>query len=115
MSKLAEMIQAVQTSERRRVMSPLVAIRTSSVEPRNCSFPEHYVYTLTATFGCNATLEYNDPCAVQVLAQVRRQVVDEVFGEFRENFTEIERALFNYDNEAARKALNSFRQRMFEV
>ena len=116
MSKLAEQIKAVQTNERHAQRSPVINIVAGSSEiPPLGSRAEHYRYELTATFGCTAIMEFGTPSVQGILKEVRRQVLDEVFGEFRQNFNEIERALFDYDNEAARKALQSFRQRMFEV
>lgn len=115
MSKLSEMIQAVNTRQRVPVMSPLVAIEASVEANAPATYDQCYVYNLKATFGCTAVLKFEDPRQSDILRGVRKQVVDEIFGEFREHLHAAERALYNYDTEAALKALQALRNQMFEV
>lgn len=115
MSKLAEMIQAAQTNERRHVFTPLIDIR-SEVHPVNRARPDHYIYELKAAFGCNVTIKFGDHGeADHKLKMIRRQVIEAVFGEFRENLHEIQRALANYDCAAATEAVKDLYDRMFDV
>lgn len=116
MSKLSEMIQAAQTNERCHVFTPLIDIRSEVKPTPPCVYPEHYIYELTAKFGCNATVRFGDNGELdQKLRMIRRQVVEAIFGEFRENIHEIQRALADYDCATATSAVSDLYDRMFDA
>lgn len=117
MSKLSEMIQASMTNERRAVVTP-VASFTSIVESPNSAqlSPIFYVYSLKAEFGCSATVQYGAEGHLNSkLKVVRLQVVEAIFGEFREDIHAIERALMNYDTDKAMELVGKMHNRMFDV
>lgn len=117
MSKLASMIQAAQTNERRHVMTPLVSFKTSVESPPSlASSPMYYVYKLKAEFGCNATVQYGDQGELDAkLRVIRHQVVNDVFGEFREDIYAIQRALMDYDTARATELVQAMYVRMFDI
>ena len=47
--------------------------------------------------------------------RTKKQSVEAIFGEFRTNFRELERALYDYDYETARVLLDRFETQMFKV
>lgn len=116
MSKLSEMIRATQTNERRCVLTPLIEF-SSSVGPEHPRLlPTHYIYSFKAEFGCNATVQYGAKGELESkLKVIRRQVVEEVFGEFRENIYAIQRALMDYNTEEATELVGNLYERMFSV
>lgn len=117
MSKLAFMIQASQTNERRHVFSPLVDFK-SSVEsmPSAMHSPMHYVYKLKAEFGCTAIVQYGNQGELDSkLRTIRHQVVNEVFGEFRDDIYAIQRALIDYDTVKAAELVQAMYVRMFDI
>lgn len=116
MSKLSEMIQAKQTSERRHVMAPMPALvdidYSCTALPGD---PLHYVYEMNVTLGCQAVIRQGSGDADVKLKVIRRQVVEAIFGEFREDIYTIERALMNYDTDKAAQAVSDLYRRMFDV
>jgi hypothetical protein len=115
MSKLSEMIKAAQTNERRCVMNPLINFASSATDLPALA-PIHYVYSFKAEFGCTATVQYGAKGELDAkLKQIRRQVVEAVFGEFREDIHAINRALMNYDTDKATELVGIMYGKMFDV
>lgn len=116
MSKLSDNIHAAQTNERRHVMTPLSSFSVSSQEvpTARCS-PMSYVYKVEATFGCSVIIESDKKAVENKLKAVRRQVVEEIFGEFRKDIYSIQRALFEHDTTKALEAVGTLLQNMYEV
>ena len=116
MSKLSDRIRAAQTNERRHVQTPLMALSISSQEvPAAYSSPTAYVYRMEATFGHHSVIAFNEKDADLKLKAVRRQVVEDIFGEFRGDIYAIERALFERDVDTALQAVGTLLQNMYEV
>lgn len=117
MSKLASMIQAAQTGERRHVFSPLVNFKSSVEELPSLNYsPMHYVYKLKAEFGCNVTVKYGNQGELDSkLRMIRHQVVNDVFGEFRDDIYAIQRALADYDTGKAAELVQDMYVRMFDI
>lgn len=55
----------------------------------------------------------NDNALELAIARTKRQVIEAIFGEFREDFRAIERALYDSDIETARVQLHTMEQKMF--
>ena len=116
MSKLAEMIRASQTNERRCVYTPIASFSSMVEDAQPRIQPMHYVYSLKAEFGCNATVQYGAQGELDAkLKIIRRQVVEEIFGEFREDIYAIQRALMNYKTDEAIELVGKLHERMFDV
>jgi hypothetical protein len=116
MSKLSEMILAAQTNERRYVFTPLIKLASSVVPEPHLTYPDHYVYSFKAEFGCNATVQYGAKSELETkLKVIRRQVVEEVFGEFRDDIYAIQRALMDYNTDQASELVSAMHDRMFNV
>lgn len=49
------------------------------------------------------------------IERTKRQVIEAIFGEFRTDFRNIERALYNSDIETARVMFHALEERMFQV
>lgn len=112
MSKLAENIRAFQIDERRSTPSPVLSLDSSIEE---LPFPEGRLYRFKATLGYANAFVVEPDAVPNMLRATRTHVVEEVFGEFRENFNELERALLHRDLDGAIRALIVFRTKMFEV
>lgn len=116
MSKLSGMIRAAQTNERRHIQTPLLNLQISSEEvPTAYSAPMAYVYRMEAIFGHHSVIAFNGKDAELKLKAVRRQVVEDIFGEFRNDIYAIERALFDRDVDTALQAVGTLLKNMYEV
>ena len=56
-----------------------------------------------------------DDAIEKAVQRTKRQVIEAIFGEFREDFRNIERALYDSDIENARVMLHRMEDKMFEV
>jgi len=57
----------------------------------------------------------NDDAVEMAVQRTKRQVVEAIFGEFRQDFRSIERALYDSDIETARVMFHALEDKMFEV
>jgi hypothetical protein len=57
----------------------------------------------------------NDDALEMAIERTKRQVIEAIFGEFRVDFRNIERALYDSDIETARVMFHALEDRMFEV
>ena len=57
----------------------------------------------------------NDDAVINAIERTKRQVIEAIFGEFREDFRNIERALYDSNVEDARVQLHAKEKKMFEV
>lgn len=57
----------------------------------------------------------NDNALEMAVQRTKRQVIEAIFGEFRVDFRNIERALYDSDIETARVMFHALEDRMFEV
>ena len=116
MSKISEMIRASQTNERRHVFTPLIGFASSVASEHPRLSQSHYVYSFKAEFGCHATVQYGAQGELETkLKVIRRQVVEEIFGEFRADIYAIQRALMDYNTDKASELVSNLNERMFSV
>lgn len=77
-------------------------------------------YTQTVQYDLNLKLQSrvcynsNNPSPL-VKKRAAEIIINEVFGEFRENIVAIQNALYEYDTESAIMELKKLEKRMFEV
>lgn len=57
----------------------------------------------------------NDNALTFAIERTKRQVIEAIFGEFRMDFRNIERAMYDSDIETARVMLHEMEKKMFEV
>lgn len=105
----------------------LLSTGTSKLDPRPSPFiyaKEHVEsivypnemtgYALTVTFSVKGFVHSESGQAIQEFKErCKRQIIEEVFGQFRKHFITVDRALLDRDCESARKALVDFEVEMF--
>ena len=57
----------------------------------------------------------SDDALVNAIQRTKRQVIEAIFGEFRQDFRSIERALYDSNIEEARVMFHALEDKMFEV
>ena len=57
----------------------------------------------------------NDNTLAMAIERTKRQVIEAIFGEFRQDFRSIERALYDSNIEEARVLFHALEEKMFEV
>lgn len=116
MSKLAQAIEAVQTKNKQYKMPALVEVSDeythhsfSIKEPLN-------EYRIEAKFGL---MMLSDPCDDnehhRKLKQCRAQIVEAIFGEFREDFMGLFTSLSSSNVDEAYHKLEKFYNKMYKV
>lgn len=119
MSKLAEQINYTITNKRFQSNSSYFSF--SVQEPLGIDFPKYlYQVNFTAIFGAkytiNADLTYEkSPVLEEILKNVKRDVVEEVFGEFRKPLAELRHSLYERDTNRALEQLSNIQEQMFNV
>jgi hypothetical protein len=86
MSKLTDAIRYYQTHDRGRAVPPLDLKYLTCTQSYSERFTQDYIsYTFEAKFRSSVTISESAASTAidNVLAQVRRQVAEEVFGEYR--------------------------------
>ena len=78
------------------------------------------IYKIGVQLGCNVAVEDhpNKDMGEELQLAVERtkkQVIEAIFGEFRTNIRELEKALYDYDYETARVLLHRLEDQMFKV
>lgn len=112
MSKLSEALEAHQTGSRGYKTS----FNHMNIEGGYKTLAEYQIEysmscTLQAKFYANhlASCEDLTRCAVKV----KRAILEEVFGEFRKDFYELDAALYYNDTEKAKELLDKITQNMY--
>lgn len=122
MSKLSDNIKAVILNK--RAISNdyrYVNFRITTETPTTFkSIPYLQLVSFEAKFGnkyyIDEKLAHSNCSALQeVLTQIRKSVVEEVFGEFRGPLRELRHALYNRDFTSATEALDKLEDQMFNV
>lgn len=118
MSRLARTIEAVQTKNREYKIPPLIHVTTENfIQPNH--FKSDYIlqeYRVEARFGMRMLSELgNDITHTHKLRQCKRQIVEAVFGEFREDFIAMFKALSEQNLDEAYNTLEKFHDKMYGV
>lgn len=122
MSNLVKAIAASDTGERRAV--PIKSKLFQDVFSMREDIGETYqhevakIYKIGVTLGstCMVTeLESmkNYLALTHAIDRTKQQVIESVFGEFRQDFRTIEKLLYDYDFEGAATALRAMEQKMY--
>ena len=74
-------------------------------------------YKITATFGANKIVDRSGKVDLgeDTLYDIKRAIIEEVFGEFRPYLIEMRASLYNDDFEETRILLMELEQKMFQV
>lgn len=127
MSQLVRAITATDTGDRKQIrdsFSPLfndVFNRKESIQD-TFSDPVHIgkIYKIGITIGTQSVVgdidAFNDDDALELaIDRARKSVIEACFGEFRQDFLQINNALYDRDFQKARSLLTVFEKRMFEA
>lgn len=122
MSKLSEAIRQkkLETIGRKHLMKPLPSVAvtnyiTESATDMNYVMSTKVVFQTTATIAATAFNLSNDDWITETKRRMARIIINKVFGEFREDFDALRKALYNCDFEDAIQITKKFEQRMFDV
>lgn len=129
MSQLVKAVVATDTGHRKLVQnkafSPLfqdVFSRQEHVaEVCDASMFTAKMYKIGVTLGSQVAVSELDVVSQggdvlhEAITRTKRQIVEAVFGEFREDFYRIEGAIYDRDFQKARSLLTEFQRKMYEV
>ena len=121
MSQLAKAVQYVDTQDRviiNRGFSPLFKDIAEIKSHSSQDFIAGYKYRIGVKLEATATIPEIDLMNGKLDAAVQRakqQIVEAVFGEFRQDFERIHMALNDYDVETARVRLYDLQEKMYGV
>ena len=125
MSQVVKAIVATDTGNRKVIQRGLSALFTDVFQTKS----EIYelkdvqgvakVYKFGVQIGSQAMVtdtEYleNPDALAEAIKRTKRQVIEGIFGEFRQDFRRIEKALYDYQFEEAGKLLHQMEHKMFE-
>lgn len=118
MSKLIDLINAVPTGRVEPQLQPLDRVLQVSEEYPSLPFAREY--RISCTFGAKVVvndenLAYSTDRLKYAIRQVKQNIVEAVFGEFRPDFRRIQTALYSNNPEEASRLLQELEDRMFKV
>lgn len=124
MSKLATHLYTTNTQRRHADPRPLHALTVNQSWDSVGASPQTPLHALDeyrigvriehrVLLSYDQVMSSKDAVLINAVAQARRAVIEEVFGEFREHFRAVEMALYTYDIDTARAALKAFETQMF--
>ena len=121
MSQLVKAVQYVDTKDRVIINQGFSPLFTDLVEVKSYSHQDCLIghkYRIGVKIEATATIpEYKilgDHIDTAV-DRVKRQIVEAVFGEFRQDFERVHMALNNYDVETARLMLIELQEKMYGI
>lgn len=121
MSKVVNAIMATKENRHRlkqtKLFQDVFAIR-EDIQTLNPGKEIQYKVGVTLGSQCwvdQSDLYKTDSALIHAIERSKRQVIEAIFGEFRQDFRSIERALYDSDIETARVMLHALEDRMFEV
>ena len=121
MSKVVNAIMATKEDRRRlkqtKLFQDVFAVRE---EIQTLSPGVEIQYRIGVTFGAQCWVSEmeklkNDDALEMAVQRTKRQVIEAIFGEFRQDFRSIERALYDGNIEEARVMFHALEDKMFEV
>ncbi len=127
MSQLVNAITYCDTKERKIVnkqrYSPLfeelVDVKASFTNTSNHNTLVAAVYDIAVKIGAKCLIDDSPDrnSEVDIIAEAvtrtKRQIIEAVFGEFRQDFRRIEKAIYDFNYSEAQKALYDFEQKMY--
>ena len=124
MSNLVKAIAAIDTGERRavpvksRLFQDVFSKREEISETHDSSMYVAKMYRIGVTLGnkCMVTeMDYmkDEHALGHAIERTKQQVIEAVFGEFRQDFRMIEKLLYDYDFEGAATALRAMEEKMY--
>ena len=116
MSRLSKAISETYTGEVRAARNNLKYVEVnSSITDAKVTFDRHYVFDIVAKFGAHGIISDSvDGSHSEVVKNVRRTVVEEVFGEFRPLINDLRIAMYRQDDYQARAILDKLEYQMFQ-
>lgn len=120
MSKIVDAITATQTNRRRHKPTKLfdsVFTVCEEFAPSPTETEYRISVTLGARYWVSSELQADSafPFLEEAVKSTKKKVIEAIFGEFREDFRNLEHALYNSEVETARTMLQAFEKKMFEV
>ena len=129
MSQLVKAVMATDTGNRKVInddsFSPIFKdvfdMKEQFDDVRNSNLNIAKVYKIGVTLGNQAAVSELDAVAGDTdalhaaIERCRREIVEAVFGEFRQDFMLLNRAIYDRDFQKARALLTEFERKMFEV
>lgn len=121
MSNLVRAVKALATDKRfantSQLFDQVVDIKSESTQPIIPAYRQVWEYKITATFGSKVKVfieESNPPVAINAaISNTKQSIIQAVFGEFRDDFRLVQKALWERDIEKAVTLLNAFEKKMF--
>jgi hypothetical protein len=120
MSKVVNEIMATKEDRRRLKQTKLFEdVFTARENFRNKTGTE-IQYRIGVTLGSQCWVDEleqlkSDNALANAIERTKRQVIEAIFGEFREDFRNIERSLYDSNVEEARVQLHAMEDKMFQV
>ena len=129
MSQLVKAVMASDTGHRKliqeKAFSPLfqdVFSRQDHIaEVRDPNLYTAKMYKIGVTLGSQIAvseldaIRQGDDVLHEAILRTRREIVEAVFGEFRQDFMLLNRAIYDRDFQKARSLLTDFERKMYEV
>jgi len=120
-TKLSEAIRQkeLETIGRKNLMKPLPSVTVTDYIMESAT-DMAYLMSTKVVFQTTATVTKNygaveDYSITETKRRMARIIINEVFGEFREDFDALRKSLYNCDFEEAIRIAETFERRMFEV
>ena len=116
MSKLSKAISEAYTGEVRAAKNNLKYVEVnSSITDVKATVDRHYVFDIVAKFGARGIISDSIKGShSEVVKNVRRTVVEEVFGEFRPLINDLRIAMYRQDDHQAKAILDKLEYQMFQ-
>ena len=121
MSQLVKAVQYVDTKDRVIINKGFSPLFTDLVEVKSYSHQDCLIghkYRIGVKIEATATIPESKILSNhldEAVDRVKRQIVEAVFGEFRQDFERVHMALNNYDVETARLILIELQEKMYGI
>ena len=128
MSQLVKAVMATDTGHRKMIQdktfSPLFqdvfSRQEHLTEGRDVNFYSAKIYKIGITLGNQVAVseldivQQGNDALQEAIDRTKRQIIEAVFGEFRQNFYQLETAIYDRDFQKARSLLLDFQCKMFD-